>query len=61
MDPAKTPASPSSQTSTDRYWEALVECSYDNNDEPFVARFGRLSHLNVAYLFNELIQLKADI
>jgi hypothetical protein len=46
---------------TDRYWEALVNCGYDKQDNPFVARFGRLSRLNITYLFNELIKIKADI
>ena len=61
MDPTKKQASPNSQILIDQYWEALVDCGYDNEEGPYIARFGRLSHLNLAYLFNELIQVKANI
>lgn len=54
-------APPSTQAATDRYWEALVDCGYDEQNNPFVARFGRLSRLNITFLFNELIVIKADI
>lgn len=43
------------------YWRDLVECGYDEHDSPCAARFGRLSRLNIAYLFNELIKIKDDI
>lgn len=61
MEPAKAAAPPSIQAASDRYWEALVDCGYDRQDDPFVARFGRLSRLNIAHLFNELVKIKADI
>lgn len=61
MDPIEIAASSSMQATRDNYWEALVDCGYDKQDDPFVARFGRLSRLNIIYLFNELIKIKADI
>ncbi|CAO2654505.1 Nn.00g112380.m01.CDS01 [Neocucurbitaria sp. VM-36] len=61
MEPTEVATPPSMRAGTDRYWEALVDCGYDRRDDPFVARFGRLSRLNIAYQFNELIKIKSDI
>ncbi|KAI1485154.1 hypothetical protein F5X96DRAFT_674917 [Biscogniauxia mediterranea] len=60
MEPATSPSSFNPET-PDSYWRAIVDCGYDSQHGPFVARFGRLSRLNIAYLFNELIRIKADI
>lgn len=48
-------------TRDDEYWQELVSCVYGTQNNPCVARFGRLSRLNIAFLFNELVRIKADI
>lgn len=45
----------------DAYWRHLVKCSYDGTKDPFAARLNRLSRLNVAFLFNELTKIKAEV
>lgn len=45
----------------EQYWDDMVRCGYGYEETPFVARLGRLSRLNVLYLFNELIKIKASI
>ncbi|KAI2472674.1 hypothetical protein F4781DRAFT_318043 [Annulohypoxylon bovei var. microspora] len=64
MEPATTatfPPPPFNPATPVSYWKDLVDCGYDSQDGPFVGRFGRLSRLNIAYLFNELIKMKAKI
>ncbi|KAI0595957.1 hypothetical protein F4775DRAFT_566736 [Biscogniauxia sp. FL1348] len=61
MASATSPSPSFNPATSDTYWRALFDCGYDSRDDPFVARFGRLSRLHIAYLFNELIKIKADI
>jgi hypothetical protein len=61
MDPADTMAPVAIHENHELYWKVLVDCGYDDQDDPLAARFGRLSRLNITYLFNELIKIKAEI
>jgi hypothetical protein len=43
------------------YWQQLVQSSYHHQEDPSFGEFRRLQHLNLTYLLNDIVSIKATI